>query len=440
MRSTARFLALSAFLWGPICALASGLPQLSPLSGDLVSVSPSAQWDRAGYVEEHYWMSGRADVFVPTSMADSPHGHLDRDNTADVQRRPAVVGERLRSDRPYTTRVIVVRPRSMEAFSGVVVLEPIHPRGDPGVLKRLQSHFIEAGHAWVGVQHPLTSRKLRREDSQRFGKLAFEDVSQLWGMLTDAAQVARTPQLLGAKARRIVMTGYSNSGTIAAIYANSFHDLRGPDGAVLIDGYLPFASGIYNETIGVPVIRVMTQSDFAMYGAIRNRRADSDAPGDRYRLVEVSGSSHGSINETCVLYSLPEDGYENDLPLSIVLAQALQNMLAWIEADVPPPRAPRFETSAEGAALLDTVGNALGGLRLPTVTVPRSQFHVAEPGCELSGYRRALAPERLRSLYPSRAAYAEQVAAAADRLATERWISTADARRLREQAAEASIP
>lgn len=419
-------------------AAADELPQLS--SPASATVEANAQWERAGYVEEHYWMTGKADVLAPTSMADSPHGHLDRDNAADVQRQPAVVGKRLHASRPYTTRMIIVRPRSAETFSGVVVLEPIHPRGDPGVRNRLHRHLVEAGHAWVGVQHPLTFRKLRRDQPKRFAQLAAEDTSQIWGMLTQGAQVIRTPQLFDGKARRVVMAGYSNSGTITAIYANSFHDRRRADGGPLIDGYLPFASGIRNEPLDVPVIRVMTQSDFATYGALRNRRADSDDPRDRYRLIEVSGSSHGRLNDTCALYSLPEDGFDNDFPLAMVLGQALSNLLAWIDDGVPPPRALRLETSSDGSAMLDEFGNARGGLRLPHVSVPRSRFQDAAPGCELSGFRRPIKRERMRALYSSRDTYVEKVAAASDRLAAERWISTADARRLREEAAGASIP
>jgi dienelactone hydrolase len=408
-------------------------PTLRPIEPIAATLEASPRWEDHGYLERQYFLSGLADIHEPTSMADSPYGHLDRNNAADLAVRPAVIGKKLQANRPYTTRLIVVRPQSPERFSGVVVLEPLHPRGRPSARARLLPYLLEAGHAWVGVENPITFRMLRRERPEVFGALAAEHPSQFWGMLTQTAQLLRTSALLDRPVRRIVMTGYSNSGTVTALYANSFGDTK-VDGRYLIDGYLPFASGVYNHPIGVPVIRVMTQSDFAHYGAVANRREDSDLPHERYRLVEVSGTTHSqTVSDTCALYSMPENATENDVPLDMVLGQALQNLLAWIDDGVAPPRASRLGC-ADGKVILDEFGHAVGGLRLPHVLAPLSSLNASAPGCEMAGFRVPLERSRLRQLYPTPNDFIERRAAAAAELERQRWISAGDAQRIREDA------
>jgi dienelactone hydrolase len=427
--------ALGACVLCSVASLVQGaaLPTLQPIEPITTSLDGTSQLADYGYLERQYFLSGLADTHEPTSMADSLYGHLDRDNAADLAVRPAVIGKKLESDRPYTTRVIVLRPQSAERFSGVVVLEPLHPRGRPSARARLLPYLLAAGHAWVGVENPITFRKLRRERPAAFGSLAAEHPSQIWGMLTQTAQALRTSALLDMPVRRIVMTGYSNSGTVTALYANSFGD-RKIDGRYLIDGYLPFASGVYNHPLGVPVIRVMTQSDFAHYGVTANRREDSDLPHNRYRLVEVSGTTHSqTVGDTCALYSMPENAIENDVPLDMVLGQALQNLIAWIDDGVAPPRAPRLGF-ADGKVIVDEFGHATGGLRLPHVVAPLSSLNASAPGCEMAGFRIPLERSQLRRLYPTPNDFIERRAAVAAELEQQRWISAQDAQRIREEA------
>lgn len=413
-------------------------PQLQVIDRDLGGVGEEVPWAEHGYVERHYFMSGLADVLEASSMADSMHGHLDRDNAADLAARPAVVGKTLRSGRPYTTRVVVVQPQSADSFSGVVVLEPLHPRGRPTARDRLLPYLLAAGHAWVGVENPITFRKLRREHPDAFAGLAAEHPSQIWGMLTHSAQAIRNAKLISMPVRRIVMTGYSNSGTVTALFANSFGD-RKEHGETLIDGYLPLASGVYNQPISVPVIRVMTQSDFAHFGAIANRRDDGDAPMDRYRLIEVSGSTHSQrAGELCALYSMPENAVENDVPLEMVMGQALSNLIDWIDAGIAPPRAPRMQFR-DSRVVIDEFGHALGGLRLPQVEVPLSKLNTTAPGCDLAGFRVPLSPEKLRQMYSTAEDFVARREAVIEQLASERWISALDAQRLRTEALQSSL-
>lgn len=427
-----------------ICALlfvlpqwaSAATPQLRPVNGASFAVA-GIDWAKHGYVEHQYFLSGHADVLESTSAADSLSGHLARDNAADLAVRPAVVGKKLQSDRPYTTRIIVARPRAAEAFSGVVILEPLHPRGRPSAGVRLLPYLLAAGHAWVGVENPITFRKLRREQPEVFADLAIEHPSQLWGMLTQTAQLIRRSSLLDGPVRRIVMTGYSASGTVTSLYANSFGD-RTFDGRPLIDGYLPLASGVFNHPIGVPIIRVMTQSDFALFGAAANRRDDAGTSTDRYRLIEVSGSTHSErVSDTCALYSMPENGFDNDVPINMVIGQALHNLIAWIDDGISPPRAPRMELN-DGRIAVDEFGHAKGGLRLPHVEAPLSSLIAAAPGCELAGFRVPLEQARLRQLYPTAEDFVARRTAVAEKLAQERWISQEDALRIREAALKLS--
>ena len=84
-------------------------------------------WDVAGldYGAAEYFLSGRADIYRPVSMADAPDV-ASRDNDKDLGARD-FSRKVLATAQPFTTRLIVYRPLSPQRFSGTVIVETLHP-------------------------------------------------------------------------------------------------------------------------------------------------------------------------------------------------------------------------------------------------------------------------------------------------------------------------
>jgi hypothetical protein len=226
-------------------------------------------WNVAGlgYAAEEYFLSGRANVYRPVSMADAPDV-ASRDSTQDLGRRD-FSRELLSADLPFTTRLIIYRPRDKSRFSGNVIVETLHPNGGGASLtwNAIHDFFSANGDAYVGVQHPLTFSGIKAADPARYGVLAAADPTQLWGMLTQAGAAiksqGRGSPLRGLAVKRLLMTGYSYTGVATATFANyHHHDAKLGNGRNIFDGYLPMADAQYVRPLDVPVMRLNTQSDF----------------------------------------------------------------------------------------------------------------------------------------------------------------------------------
>jgi hypothetical protein len=110
-----------------------------------------------GYVEEEYFIRGRANVY------DWP-----------------ALGKLIRfAQGPYTTRILVRRPLDPTRFSGTVIVEALNPslRYDAAVMwMESQSYFIRSGDAYVGVTvKPVAVESLKLFDPQRYATLSFKN-------------------------------------------------------------------------------------------------------------------------------------------------------------------------------------------------------------------------------------------------------------------------
>ncbi len=409
--------------------------------------------DGQGYIAQEYLLRGVADVYDPVDMADA-EAVSGRDAVADLGRR--TFGRTRRgAGGPYTTRLIVYRPRRPEAFSGNVIVELIHPSGGgtASVFGPMNAFFLGNGDAYCLVQHPVTFGPTRTLAPARYGALSALDPTQVWGMVRDAAVVLRRAEgaLPGlAPRRRLYLTGYSYTGVAAATFANFHHDgARQMDGAPLFDGYLPMANATYVRPLDVPVMRMNTQSDFDSFGGLNNRSPDADTPGAQHRLYEVAGASHvraplalpGSARppafaavpqtaagqphfspETCYA-GFPKGSHPNDAPFPLAAAAMFQNMYAWRDRGTPPPPGALITTDAGGVALTDAAGNARGGLRLPQLSVPAATYGVGAGACALFGFTLPFSDAKMRSLYGRREVYADRVTQAARTLVEARLLT-----------------
>jgi hypothetical protein len=290
------------------------------------SVTPR-DLSKDGYIEEEYFISGQANVY------DWP-----------------ALGKLISIARgPYTTRILVRRPKDPAHFSGTVIVEALNPsiRYDAAIMwAESQNYFIRSGHAYVGVTvKPVAVESLKLFDPHRYAGLSFKNPlplgrtcgqSQLppapgglppestpatengfiWDILSQTGALlhsdAKTNPLHGFAVSRVYLTGDSQSGGFVLNYANAIHPLAlraqsEDQSEPVYDGYLTSsASGVglpmhqcaariprgdprlTMQARGVPIIKIINQTDITFL----NRRPDSDTPPDLYRSYELAGAAH----------------------------------------------------------------------------------------------------------------------------------------------------
>ena len=271
--------------------------------------------------------------------------------------------------------------------------------------------------------------------------------------------------------------GYSQTGGYLYSYINGIQPLVvQSDGKPIYDGYIVAVAGgafvgavpmnqceaappvgdprrQFNNT-GVPIIHVMSQSDYL--GGIAARRPDSDTAIDPFRHYEMAGAGHATPDE--LYYSAaPDDivkagravpplscneGPRSRFPSSIFLDSALQNLERWVGAGIAPPHADPINV-VNGAPVLDQHGNVTGGLRSPFLDVPTSTWFGSSTGasfCFIAGHEVPFSHEKLRELYPTHDRYVGAVAEDVRSLVKQRIITAPDGVQLVRDAAHADVP
>lgn len=206
--------------------------------------------------------------------------------------------------------------------------------------------------------------------------------------------------------------------------------------------------------VGVPVMRIMSQSDYLR--GIGSRRPDSDEPGDRYRHYEMAGAGHATPDE--LYYSAaPKDilragrnvppqqcdqGPRSRFPSDIFFNAALQNLDLWVREGIAPPHADHILV-ADGKPVLDEFGNVQGGLRSPFLEVPTSTWHGTATGasfCFIAGWEEPFDEAELDALYKNHGQYVRAVGQSVRELEDQRFLTSYDAQQLRRAAAQQDIP
>ena len=423
-----------------------------------------------GYVEEEFFLSGRAAVY---DYDDGGH--------------PVVV----RDPRAYTTRLIVRRPADAARASGIVHLEVLNPSAHYDLAftwPLAWPSIVRRGHTWIGVTcKPTAVASLQRFNPARYAPLAFDDLGLVWDVLADVGAVLHDPD----HARRLGLgdvvavfaSGWSQTGSFLRTFlAEGFHDRAreragGPpyDGYLIgisaggyVYGYSPLNSDAGPELVDaaprarrrtipdldprrviqprdVPVIEFITEAE-----ALENwlgRRPDSDEPGDRYRCYEVPGRGHRAASmepaRQIPVEQMRSVGFESPVHPGITPARSadrdhdaqwlvsatLDHLRAWVVDGVAPPRADPIvvDYRAGKRALTDRFGNARGGVRTPFFTVPLAAYRSVTPDEPLSeGPATAweevpFTREQALALYGSKAEYLDRFAVALDQAIAARW-------------------
>ncbi len=434
-----------------------------------------------GYVEEEFFVSGNANIY---------------DWSAPGAKSPVT----LRTARvPYATRLLVRRPQDPGRASGRVIVELLEASGayDTAPLWGYSwEHFLRHGDIWVGLTvRPAAVETLKRFDPVRYAPLSFayaqaadcqdagnaqSEEGLAWDVTAQVGALLRSSTkenpLAGFDVRRLVVAGYAQAGGELVTYLNAVHDaLRLGNDLPVYDAYVEadgamapapinqcaaaLAAGDARRRVShrdAPVVTVMTQTDFAR--ALDVRRQDSDAPEDYFRLYEIAGAAHSGpfpAGQPAVMdlkiAGLPgPDSAEACVePASTFPAGYAFNGL-WMQLEdyllrsVPLQHAAPIGVGEQGKVVLDAKGNAVGGLRLPQLSVPlatyagRSTPREANPRseerCGRTGAMRRYDAAELKALYGSRAGYLKRFNEAVDAALADRWLEPADAAALKAQA------
>jgi hypothetical protein len=196
----------------------------------------------------------------------------------------------------------------------------------------------------------------------------------------------------------------------------------------------------------------MTQSDYMRV----EKRADSDTAPDLFRHYDIAGSAHATPDELNYA-AAPADlvkagvadppmncneGPRSRFPNSVAFNAAFRNLDAWVRDGTLPPRAAAFQV-VEGKPVLDEFGNLKGGVRSPFVDVPTAAWTGTSTGasfCFIAGHEIPLDRDRLKTLYPTHAAYVQKVRQNVLDLVAKRFIVREDGLELIEQAKKTGIP
>ncbi|WP_098484844.1 alpha/beta hydrolase domain-containing protein [Georgenia soli] len=470
---------------GPLAASATSYP-----FGAANHQAVPEDLSKVGYVEEEFLVSGDANVY--TWPAPGPA----------VVRTP---------DAPYTTRVLVRRPAKDQHFSGNVVVEMLNPSNlfDLNIGWAMAHEQMTAnGDAWVGITaKPIAVDALKNFDPERYASLAWDnplptddpancrtvaaDSSRttenglVWDIYTQVGQWLRgddasNPLTYGDEASHVEHAygwGYSQTGGYLVNYINGIHPRVVEEfGKPVYDAYtVAVAGGAFAgaypmnqcesappvgdprrafHDVGVPVMRIMSQSDYLR--GIGARRADSDEVGDQYRHYEMAGAGHATPDE--LYYSAaPEDilragrdvppqqcdqGPRSRFPSDIFFNAALQNLDLWVREGIAPPHADPILV-AGGQPVLDEFGNVQGGLRSPFLDVPTSTWHGTATGasfCFIAGWEEPFDQAELDRLYRNHGQYVRAVGESVRSLERDRFLTSYDAQQLRRAAAGQDVP
>jgi hypothetical protein len=430
---------------------------------------------KIGYVEEEFLISGTANVY------DWPAA-----GQVVVRTQGA----------PYTSRLLIRRPANRTRFSGTVAVEMQNPSNLFDLnLGWTISHreFARSGDVWVGITaKPVSVAALKNFNPTRYAALSWanplpvddprncstvardsdrtSENGLVWDMFSQVGAWLKSrdesnPLLYGAAAgaphpvQHLIGWGYSQTGSFLYNYINAIQPLDvAANGKPLFDAYLvatasgpvqmnqcsaPIPAGDPRRQIhnaGVPVVRVMTTSDYL--GSIPARLVDSDTAPDLVRNYEIAGAAHATPDELSFA-AAPVDiesagrpvppmscneGPRSRFPNWPAFNAIFHNLDLWVRKGIPPPRAEQI-TVENGKPVLDKFGNVTGGVRSPFVDVPTSTWYgnsTGESFCRIAGHEVPFDEARIKETYPTHDAYVKAVTENVAKLVKERFLVKED--------------
>lgn len=395
----------------------------------------------------------------------------------------------------YRSRIIVRAPVNPADFNGRVLVEMMNTTTTVDLdiaWEHSHDYLMREGWAYVAItvqQTGINALQGFTRAPERYRSLGLNLMTPV--AAADAAQGARDPSLAwdltsqvgaliarggatsplkGYGVRATYLTGQSQMAGYAVTYVNAIHPRhRVFDGflvayrgiratnlqyAAPVDGTVPNTSASVAQRRlaggGTPVINLQTESDplgFPSGDDSALWRPDANSDTDRFRLWEITGSSHndrwGAEQALSILerdFGLPfkpacdwvAPSGVNAFPTRFAWNAAIESLAAWHEKGTAPAIGARIER-AGGQIVRDAAGNALGGIRLSPVDVPvATRGPISEGGlfCPLTGFQTPFTTSTLKALYPTKVDYARDVRKAAKGDVVAGFLLKADAAEL----------
>jgi len=352
---------------------------------------------------------------------------------------------------PYKTRIVVRQPSNNSAFSGLVLVEPMHPSGSAHMFEFTSIYSMSSGHIAVdiltggggGLQLVADTNKERYSDLRADGSQTSEIIAQV-GALLKSKQNGNP--LANLPVRKLVLAGTSATAGMLIQYLPAHMVYRTPDMQRIYDGFMPTSNGAAVRQVDVPLVQVPTMHE------VRNSnitdRQDGDESGNQFRLYEFAGMGHVDSRDNVRLKPNPCKNPTSDFPLQAYMSVALHHLFQWVDKGVTPPRAERIwkdrDESDGSSMVLDEHGNPRGGIRNPYVDVPTAKYAVPNEGavplipnpsayiaargqqaanqmCNLSAYQIEIPKAKLKQLYGSKQNYRKKVEARLTELEKAGW-------------------
>lgn len=431
--------AFAAAAWGacllaPAASLADTV--LTPQAGKPANASTL---DLAAYnvAEQEFFMQGTAHAYTEA-------GPWRKDGIWPVKVSQA--------DQPYQTRVLVRHPRDAARFNGTVIVEWLNVTGFvdaeiDGIY--MAEEWLAKGYAWVGVSAQKAGLDgIKKAHPGRYDSLNIGNDALSYDIFSDVARALRSGDatlLGGLKPKRLLATGQSQSALRLTTYVNALARQERLFDAYLIHSRGSFPAGI-DSFLGAPLVaRIRTdldvpvfqlQTEFDTGPALGALSRQPDTP--MLRTWEVAGAAHIDQYALNAMVSAIAGGADvssqlscnkpiNNLPFYRVEKAVLRHLQAWMTEGKAPPVAKPIATNINGTFQRDSVGNALGGVRLPEIEAPLDQYALtngSKPGsafpanilstfaCMFMGATAPLSAEQIQALYRSRQDYLARYEAA----------------------------
>jgi hypothetical protein len=406
-------------------------PVTGGLRGEPMGATP-VDLARAGYSETEYFFTGTA--------------------------RSASGG----ANAAYTSRVVVRRPVQVSRFNGTVVVEwyNVTDQSDNDFdWHRYWPEIVHDGFAFVAVSVQLAGiPALKAWDPIRYAPISHPGDDYAFDIFAQAVQGLRAPlgadPLGGLHSKHLLATGDSQSADELTSYINQGYSARNHN----VDGYM-IDSGYSPAVVpDVPVLENATEGDIVVFGAKTHNQ------GRNYVLWDLPGASHvdhwelaqGRSLQTGLVTFDPKTAGEygergtpqpnlcptvSDMfPGRYMWDAGLAAIDRWVRTRVRPTPTPLISVQGSGNTALvnrDQYGNALGGLRYPTLDVPVATYIGGD--CFLYGTTLPLDALTLSRLYPTHQDYVDRMAAAIARVVNAGYMLRFDGEDLLERACASDV-
>jgi hypothetical protein len=430
-----------------------------------------------GYEEQEFFLSGTATSYMPASpTALNPDGQW-----AVVPYQTA----------PYTTRLLVERPANPRAFNGTVVVEWLNVSTGADVpvdFDYMHQFLLSAGYAVVEVSAQYNGVEEDKQfNPQRYQSLSNPGDSYSYDIFTQAGRAVRAA-LQGLHVRTLLADGESQSASrmvtyidaiqpLAHVYDGFFVHSRGAQGAPLWQSTLGTSLGAPSGTVvavptpslirtdlTVPVLQFETETDVVGPPAGLGFGPALQPDNPQLRTWETAGTSHVDQyffdTSTPILErDIPNGNFSvfactqpyNDGQEHYVLDAAMAGLTRWAAGGAPPAHSPQLVVNSSGTDYVrDALGNAVGGIRTPSVDVPVSTLsgigntpaNPAQVGsfCFLFGTTKPFTSAQLQALYPTHADYVSRVAVDAEMAQRQGFLLPAGVGMIIQAAAKSTVP